>query len=167
MLSMVHGREGLGQVPVDNVRDLVAFMRQWEHPRTWRQTRRITEMSTRAIHAGQALYTTYCASCHGPQGGGPGDGPEYYAPALNNAEFLHAASDGFLLATIARGRVNTPMRAFGVGAEGIAELRSEEISDIVSFIRSWQEPQPELSDAQTRDSRFGGNSYEETTAAMH
>ena len=37
----------------------------------------------------------------------------------NNPEFLEAASDGFLVATIARGREGTPMRAFGPGTSEI------------------------------------------------
>ena len=67
------------------------------------------------------------------------DGAEYFAPALNNPEFLDAASDGFLQATIARGRGRTPMRPFGEGSGGIAALSESQISDIVSHIRTWDE----------------------------
>jgi hypothetical protein len=34
--------------------------------------------------------------------------------------------------------MGTAMRPFGFGAGGIVSLHSEEISDIVSFIRTWQ-----------------------------
>jgi mono/diheme cytochrome c family protein len=81
---------------------------------------------------GRQLYAYFCASCHGETG------KEGYAPALNNPEFLAAATDGFLAATIARGRQNTPMRAFGPGSSGMATLTSAEIRNIVGFIRSWQ-----------------------------
>ena len=62
-----------------------------------------------------------------------------FAPALNNPEFLDAASDGFLQATIARGRGRTPMRPFGESSGGIAALSESQISDIVSHIRNWDE----------------------------
>ena len=47
--------------------------------------------------------------------------------------------DGFLQATIARGRSNTPMRPFGRGSGGIAPLKASEIADLVSYIRTWME----------------------------
>lgn len=140
MAPMAMAQEGLGQLSGGDVQDLVAFIRLWEFPRTWRRTRRIAEMSSRAIDAGREHFASYCAGCHGPDGRGAVDGDGYYAPALNNPEFLHAASDGFLLATIARGRSQTPMRPFGKGGGGIVQLDAAEINDIVSFIRSWETP---------------------------
>ncbi|RMF23837.1 MAG: cytochrome c [Deltaproteobacteria bacterium] len=115
-------------------------MRTWQYPERWRTTRAIPEITMRAVEEGRKNYATYCAACHGPNGRGSRDGQGYFAPALNNPEFLAAASDGFLLATIARGREGTPMRPFGEGAGGIVSLSTRQISDIVSFIRSWQHP---------------------------
>ncbi len=138
MQSMVHGFEGLGQIAPENVQDLVAYMRTWENPRTWRLTRRVSDISASAVAAGRDAYGIYCTGCHGADGGGSDGTRGVFAPALNNPEFLTAASDGFLLATIARGRMGTPMRPFGKGSGGIVELESEVISNIVSFIRSWQ-----------------------------
>jgi mono/diheme cytochrome c family protein len=144
MRSMIHGQPGIGQLKPAQVQDIIAHLRSWDVPTTWRRPRAIAEMSKRAIESGEQKFANYCAGCHGPGGKGVQDGPDHFAPALNNKEFLEAASDGFLLATIARGRSNTPMRPFGIGAGGIAGLESEEISDIVSFIRTWQEqPAPE------------------------
>ncbi len=139
MLPMVAGHEGLGQIDPDKVGDVIAFMRQWDFPATWRKTRRITEMSPRAIASGERKYAQYCASCHGEDGEGVITEATGYAPALNNREFLAAASDGFLLATIARGRKGTAMRAFGAGADEMVQLDAEEMDDIVSFIRTWQQ----------------------------
>ncbi|MFQ5665961.1 MAG: c-type cytochrome [Candidatus Binatia bacterium] len=138
MQPMVRGQEGLGQIRPRNVADIIAYMRLWAFPQTWRKTRRVTEMSHRAITSGHDHYQRYCSGCHGPHGRGQRDGPGYYAPALNNPEFLAAASDGFLLATIARGREGTPMRPFGEGAGGIVSLKAHELDEIISFIRSWQ-----------------------------
>lgn len=138
MLPMVAGHEGLGQIPPDKVGDVIAYLRQWDYEATWRKTRRITEMSLRAIDSGKRKYAEYCASCHGVDGKGVTSEATGYAPALNNPEFLAAASDGFLLATIARGRDGTAMRAFGAGADEMVQLSAEEMDDIVSFIRTWQ-----------------------------
>jgi mono/diheme cytochrome c family protein len=137
MRSMVHGRQGIGQLPPDRIEDVVAYIRQWGRGGEWEQPRLAVEMSARAISEGARMFARYCAGCHGPNGRGELDGPNYFAPSLNNPEFLDAASDGFLLATIARGRARTPMRPFGEGSGGIASLKPEQISDIVSYIRSW------------------------------
>jgi cytochrome c oxidase cbb3-type subunit 3 len=137
MRSMVHGQQGLGQIPVDQVQDVVAYIRTWEHPDAHRAVGRTEEMSEWAIAEGRDLYARYCSGCHGADGRGTKDGPDHYAPALNNEDFLAAISDGFLLATVARGRRGTPMRPFGKGAGGIVSLEMEEIRYIVSFLRSW------------------------------
>ena len=139
MRSMVHGQQGVDQISPKNVQDIIAYMRMWDYPQSWLRPRPIAEMSTRAINAGREHFANYCAGCHGPDGLGQREGEGYHAPALNNPEFLSAASDGFLLATIARGRSNTPMRPFGRNSGGIADLSASDITDIVSFIRTWQE----------------------------
>ncbi len=140
MQSMVLGGQGIGQIEPQHVRDLVAFLRGWESPRAGRRPRRLAEVTETSIAAGRESYGDYCASCHGAEGRGGKDEQGRFAPALNNPEFLDAATDGFLLATIARGREGTPMRAFGEGAGGIAALSGDQISDIVAFVRSWERP---------------------------
>ncbi len=139
MQSMVHGQSGIGQIDPALVQDVIAYIRMWDVEQRRRKPRAVAEMSRRAIQSGGENFAKFCSACHGPNGMGELDGVEHFAPALNNPEFLQAASDGFLLATIARGRSNTPMRPFGTGAGGIAELTTEDINDIVSFIRTWQE----------------------------
>ncbi len=84
------------------------------------------------LSSGALLYRQNCSACHGE------NGKEGYAPQLNNPEFLAASSDGYLVATIARGRQNTPMRSFGPGGPGMAVLTPNEIRNIVAHIRSWQ-----------------------------
>ncbi len=82
---------------------------------------------------GKELYTRHCAECHGSNGEG------LQAPALNNQEFLNAASNGFLLATMTLGRGGTAMPSWGRGDETHQALTIEERQDIVAHIRLWQE----------------------------
>jgi mono/diheme cytochrome c family protein len=64
---------------------------------------------------GRVLYTRHCAECHGPEGQGRVRGN---ATAPNNPDLLAWASDGFLEATIARGRRGTEMRGWAWDAGG-------------------------------------------------
>ena len=138
MSSMIHGYQGVGQLEATNIYDIIAYMRLWQKENRWEAHRPVAEQSARAIAKGKEYFAQYCSGCHGPNGLGMGDGEGYFAPSLNNPEFLEAASDGFLEATIARGRSNTPMRPFAANGGGIASLDAETIFDIVSYIRSWQ-----------------------------
>lgn len=146
--TIVMGRENSAMLPftgagavelsADDIANVVAYIRGFENRPP--PPRRITWASDATIHEGNELFRTHCASCHGPDGKGPG-GPRLkgYAPSINNREFLAAADDGLLLATIALGRPGTPMRAFARGAGGISELSAEDMRKIVAFIRSWEE----------------------------
>lgn len=80
-----------------------------------------------------ALYSKYCALCHGE------DGKGYKADnanALSNPEFLAIASDAFLRAGIIQGRPGTSMSAWGKEYGG--PLSSEDVDKLVKLIRSWQ-----------------------------
>ncbi len=81
---------------------------------------------------GKTLYTELCSRCHGLNGEG------VLAPALNTDEFLNAASNGYLLATISLGRSGTPMPAWGRPANDHRMLNASERQDLVAFIRIWQ-----------------------------
>jgi len=81
---------------------------------------------------GRLLFDQRCAECHGKSGEG------LKAPALNNQEFLSAASNGYLLATITLGRAGTPMPSWGYGTEQYPMLSGKERIDLVAFLRSHQ-----------------------------
>lgn len=145
--TIVMGREGSAMVPFSgagavelnssDIENVVAYIRSFEGqpPRP----RRLTEASDATLHEGQLLFGTHCAACHGAEGKGPSNARiKGYAPSLNNPQFLKAADDGLLLATIALGRPGTPMRGFSKGAGGISELSVEDIRKIVAYIRSWE-----------------------------
>jgi len=81
---------------------------------------------------GRALYWKHCTDCHGEQGEGES------APALNNQEFLNAASNGTLVATLTVGRGGTRMPAWGMETDSTAFLSGVEREHIVSYLRNWQ-----------------------------
>jgi mono/diheme cytochrome c family protein len=91
---------------------------------------------------GATLYGTFCAACHGLAGEGkryPNTPP---FPALANADFLAAATNEFLTASIRKGRPGRRMPAWGEKDGG---LRPEEIAAIVGYLRQrtgTPEPQP-------------------------
>jgi mono/diheme cytochrome c family protein len=91
-----------------------------------------------SIHRGEHLYAQYCYSCHGYTGQGaivPGQGV-----LAANLTLRKATGDAdedkklfdFLTKTIARGRPNTPMPAWGLRDGG--SLQQEEINEIAIFI---------------------------------
>jgi mono/diheme cytochrome c family protein len=82
---------------------------------------------------GKKLYDRYCSECHGYRGEG------LRAPALNIQEFLNAATNGFLLATISLGRTGTAMPSWGRGSEKYPQLTARDRIDIVAHIRTWQQ----------------------------
>ncbi|MDP6582049.1 MAG: c-type cytochrome, partial [Vicinamibacterales bacterium] len=119
------GPHGLVQLEGREVGDVIAYLRQLsvQKPET---PGFATAQGTAA--RGHELYDAFCVGCHGPEGAGE------TAPALRNPAFLDAVTDGFLQATIIRGRRGTAMRPYARG--GQLELR--DINDIVAYIRSWQ-----------------------------
>lgn len=81
---------------------------------------------------GAMVFGSRCEGCHGPSGEGT------KAPALNNQEFLSAASNGFLMATITLGRGGTAMPSWGSGEGDYPALSGDDRKDLVAFIRGWQ-----------------------------
>ncbi|GIW81710.1 MAG: hypothetical protein KatS3mg105_3517 [Gemmatales bacterium] len=127
MRSMAHRGSGIVELSADQIDDLIAFLRSSED-RTPIPHRFVV---TGDLERGKQLYGSFCAGCHGPNGKGG------FAPELNNAGFLRAATDGYLQATIIRGRRGTAMRSFARGGHGLANLTQSQINDIVAFIRQW------------------------------
>ncbi len=80
--------------------------------------------------AGEPLFARHCSGCHGPRG------TSGWAPGIGSPTFLAAASDGYLAATIVRGRGPSAMPQFGRPGTGHPQLVAEEVTDIVAFLRS-------------------------------
>jgi mono/diheme cytochrome c family protein len=127
MRSMAHRGSGIVELKAAEIDDLIAYLRSNEDRSP------IAHRFVAGAHPdrGKEGYAVFCAGCHGADGKGG------FAPELNNPGFLRAATDGYLQATIIRGRRGTAMRAFGLSGHGLANLHQPEINDIVAFIRQW------------------------------
>jgi mono/diheme cytochrome c family protein len=110
-----------------DVSDLVAFMRAAPRPDFLPPGPNTGNPAT-----GGTYFRELCAECHGEMGEGK------KAPALRNQEFLGAATNGYLLATITLGRRGTPMPAWGTGSLQHRRLTAGERNALVAFLRSWQ-----------------------------
>lgn len=125
------GKESNGPLTSQQITELIAFLRSWQkEPARKLPVRKIRG----SAKTGAKLYRENCANCHGREG----KGELGMGPALNNQDFLKAASDGFLWDTIARGRRDTPMFPSLKGFSGVRQLSRQEIDDLVAFIRSWE-----------------------------
>ncbi|MEE9602172.1 MAG: c-type cytochrome [Thermoguttaceae bacterium] len=127
MRSMGHHGGGIVELRADEIDDLVAYLRTAE-PQVQPAHRFVIGADP---DRGQVLYGRFCVGCHGAEGRGN------FAPELNNPGFLRAATDGYLQATIIRGRRGTAMRPFGRGRHGLADLSQGEVNDIVAYVRQW------------------------------
>jgi mono/diheme cytochrome c family protein len=81
---------------------------------------------------GKVLFQELCVECHGQMGEGS------QAPALNNQEFLNAATNGYIYATLSLGRNGTDMPSWGKGSDRYRALTTQERHDTVAFLRQWQ-----------------------------
>ncbi len=148
MATMSLGRDGTEMRPVkkspqsilslssDEVNDLVAYLRSWEiFPPDFQIPHNF--IIPWDLTRGKKLYVSNCSGCHGLNGKSEiyEPGLSAWAPSLNNEGFLAAATDGFIQATIVRGRTGTAMQAFGIGMQGLVDLSREELDDIVAYIR--------------------------------
>lgn len=108
-----------------------------------RQEEALARQERIGIHRGIENYTTLCMSCHGIDGTGavvPDTSPPLVAPALNrpdmrpdpNDKDAYTAQYNFVSRTIHRGRVGTPMPAWGRQDGG--SLLDEQIHELTLLI---------------------------------
>jgi cbb3-type cytochrome c oxidase subunit III len=107
----------------------------------------------RSIEKGAALFTEYCAECHGLDGEGS---PR--APVLNSKQFFdnrvtelgfEGGMEAYLKLTVAGGR---PVKSSAEYPENMptwsadfgGPLRNDQIDNVVSYIMNWQAEAPDL-----------------------
>lgn len=92
---------------------------------------RTNPLGPEAATAGEEIFSTNCATCHGPEGHGDGPAGQSLEPKPKDLAVLQqAAGDDYLFWRISEGKPGTSMVAW----KGI--LSEEQIWQIVSFIRT-------------------------------
>ncbi|MCQ6278060.1 c-type cytochrome [Bacillus sp. EB600] len=114
-----------------DLENLVAFIRNWKTEEMKLSAPKIFDGN---VENGAHLYQTYCLTCHGEKATGKLD----MGPSLSNTEFLKYTSDKQIWISTAYGREETRMGPSLKGLDGVRQLKEEEITDIVSYIRSLQ-----------------------------
>ncbi|NUM35996.1 MAG: c-type cytochrome [Candidatus Brocadiae bacterium] len=79
---------------------------------------------------GEILYDQSCMACHGKKGS------KGNAPELSNEVFQNSSTDGYIQATIVRGRLSAGMPGFGMNNINYKKLSMDEVNHIVRYIRT-------------------------------
>lgn len=136
--SIKFGREGTGmpaygpRLSEEELNQVVAFIRNWQTEETKFD---VPETISGDVGNGEKLYNLYCLSCHGEAGAGK----LKMGTALANPQFLKNTTDKQIWIGTAYGREETRMGPSLKGLDGARQLKKEEITDIVTYIRSLQE----------------------------
>ncbi len=117
---------------------------------------------------GPALFATFCSGCHGPEGLGRSilGGGGVRVPAVGGAAFLAIAPDKFIVRTVAEGRPNQRMPAWGSSDGG---LGAPEIASVVQYLRTLESAPPSLPQvmADEPDLPAGKAVFADQCAACH
>jgi mono/diheme cytochrome c family protein len=129
------GREGTAmpnygpRLSEEDLNNVVAFIRNW-------QSKEIDYEVPKTIAGdavnGEKLYNVYCINCHGEAGAGK----LKMGTALSNPQYLKYTTDKQIWITTAYGREDTRMAPTLKGLDGVRQLKKEDITDIVSYIRT-------------------------------
>lgn len=117
------------KVSEKNLNNLVAFIRNW-------QSEQLPLSAPKAISGnvenGKRLYNLYCLSCHGERGAGKAN----MGTAIGSVQYLKYTTDKQIWISTAYGRENTRMGPSLKGLDGVRQLKQDDITDIVTYIRS-------------------------------
>ena len=133
-----YGREGTGmpaygpRLSEKQLTNLVAFMRDWQ---TEEMKFDVPKTIEGDLDRGKAQYNLYCLNCHGEAGAGK----IKMGTALANPQYLKYTSDKQIWISTAYGREETRMGPSLKGLEGARQLKKEDITDIVTYIRSLEQ----------------------------
>ena len=93
-----------------------------------------------AIEAGESIYGTNCATCHGPEGQGDGPGAEGLDPkpaSLADAHMMEELSDGYLFWRVSEGGAFDPINSAMPAWKDV--LSETERWQVITFLRSLSE----------------------------
>ncbi|MFP7297681.1 c-type cytochrome [Neobacillus niacini] len=133
--SVKFGREGTGmpsygpRLSEEELNNVVAYIRNWQSTEIDFE---VPKTIAGNVINGEKLYNLYCINCHGEAG----SGKLKMGTALSNPQFLKYTTDKQIWISTAYGRDDTRMAASLTGLNGVRQLEEEEITDIVSYIRS-------------------------------
>ncbi len=119
-----HG-DGFSNLSDTEASDIISFLRS-NISNAEKHTKKVRGYAQR----GKEFFAAYCAQCHGINGQGG------IAPDLNNKNFMDSVSDSYLQATMSLGRHGTQMKPMMKGGSGVVELSSQEVNNIISYLRS-------------------------------
>ena len=139
----------------EELSDLLALFRSWSPKKsTFQEVEELLPKASTRI--GKKLYRARCASCHGKKGEGA------IGPRLASESFLRMAEDRFLYRAIVEGRPGTAMPSW-------RSLESEDVADIIAFVRTWQKGPPRMPSKALRRGRaeFGELLYQQGCTPCH
>ncbi|MEH7252082.1 c-type cytochrome [Neobacillus niacini] len=133
--SVKFGREGTGmpnygpRLSDKDLTNVVAFVRNWQSEEIEFD---VPKTIVGDVVNGEKLYNVYCINCHGEAGAGK----LKMGTALSNPQYLKYTTDKQIWIGTAYGREGTRMAPTLKGLDGVRQLQEEDISDIVTYIRS-------------------------------
>jgi mono/diheme cytochrome c family protein len=151
--SACHGERIPVMNDIEEAREVIASggshqtMPIWEDVLTEEQLSALVSFTLEAskgtsLEAGQQLFATNCALCHGDFGEGgpnPARSDDIIAP-ISTLEYLQTRDDFTLKTIISQGQPNFGMSPFGSSAGG--PLDDDDIDAIVAFMRAWEQNPP-------------------------
>ncbi len=130
-----YGREGTGmpaygpRLTEKDLKNLVAFMRNWQ---TDELELDVPKTISGNAERGEKQYNLYCLSCHGEAGAGK----VKMGTVLANPDYLKYTTDKQIWISTAYGREETRMGPSLKGLEGARQLDKQDVTDIVTYLRS-------------------------------
>ena len=86
------------------------------------------------LAAGEEVFKTICAMCHGRNGGGYMESSS--GTGIGRKVFLEEVSNGYLRYIIKNGKSQTKMKSFREGAPAaVANLTDKQIEDVIAYMR--------------------------------
>ncbi|WP_160721614.1 c-type cytochrome [Bacillus sp. USDA818B3_A] len=132
------GREGTGmpaygpRLSAGELKNLTAFIRNWQ---TEEIKFNVPKNITGNPENGKKLYDLYCKNCHMDNGAGM----LRMGTALSHRQYLKFTTDKQIWISTAYGREGTRMGPSLKGLDGVRQLKKQDISNIVMYIRSLEE----------------------------